>query len=49
MSLAQHLPALQVVLPLISAPLAVLLRRGSVAFALVTAAAWTSFAIAIAL
>ncbi|MBS1229362.1 MAG: dehydrogenase/oxidoreductase [Proteobacteria bacterium] len=49
MSLAQHLPALQVVLPLISAPLAVLLRRGAVAFAIVTAAAWTAFAIAIAL
>ena len=49
MSLAQHLPALQVVLPLISAPLSVLLRRGGVAFALVTAAAWTAFAIAIAL
>jgi len=49
MSLAQHLPALQVVLPLISAPLSVLLRRGSIAFALVTAAAWASFAIAIAL
>ena len=49
MSLAQHLPALQVVLPLISAPLAVLLRRGGLAFAIVTAAAWAAFAIAIAL
>ena len=49
MSLAQHLPALQVVLPLISAPLAVLLRRGRVAFLIVAAAAWTAFAIAIAL
>ena len=49
MSLAQHLPALQVVLPLISAPLAVLLRRGGLAFAMVTAAAWAAFAIAIAL
>lgn len=49
MSLAQHLPALQVVLPLISAPLSVLLRRGGIAFVLVTAAAWASFAIAIAL
>ena len=48
MSLAQHLPALQVVLPLISAPLSVLLRRGGIAFVLVTAAAWASFAIAIA-
>ena len=49
MSLSQHLPALQVVLPLMSAPLAVLLRRGGIAFVLVTAAAWISFAIAIAL
>ena len=49
MSLAQHLPALQVVLPLVSAPLSVLLRRGGIAFALVTAAAWAAFAIAIAL
>lgn len=49
MSLAQHLPALQVVLPLISAPLAVLFRRGGVAFAIVTAAAWTALAISIAL
>ena len=49
MSLAQHLPALQVVLPLISAPLAVLLRRNGLAFAVVTAAAWAAFATAIAL
>ena len=37
MSLALHLPALQVVLPLISAPLAVLLRRRDLAFWMVTA------------
>ena len=49
MSIAQHLPALQIVLPLISAPLSVLMRRGRIAFTLVTAAAWTAFAIAIAL
>lgn len=49
MSLAQHLPALQVVLPLISAPLAVLFRRGALAFAIVTAAAWAAFAIAVTL
>ncbi|HNQ04585.1 MAG TPA: monovalent cation/H+ antiporter subunit D family protein [Thiobacillaceae bacterium] len=49
MSLAQHLPALQVVLPLISAPLAVLLRHGGVAFLLVTAGAWAAFAAAVAL
>lgn len=49
MSLAAHLPALQVVLPLISAPLAVLLRHRGLAFAIVTTAAWASFACAIAL
>ena len=49
MSLAQHLPALQVILPLISAPLAVLFRRGALAFAIVTAAAWAAFAIAVTL
>jgi multicomponent Na+:H+ antiporter subunit D len=49
MSLAAHLPALQVVLPLLSAPLAVLLRHGGVAFALVTAGAWAAFATAIGL
>jgi multicomponent Na+:H+ antiporter subunit D len=49
MSVALHLPALQVVLPLMSAPLAVLLRRGNAAFAVVTAAAWLAFATAIVL
>ncbi len=49
MSLALHLPVLQVVLPLISAPLAVLLRHGGLAFAIVTAAAWAAFACSIAL
>ncbi len=49
MSLAEHLPALQVVIPLVSAPLAVLLRRASLAFAVVTLAAWTAFATAIAI
>ena len=49
MSLAAHLPALQVVVPLVAAPLAVLLRRGTLAFAVVTAAAWAAFATAIAL
>lgn len=49
MSLALHLPALQVVLPLISAPLAVLFRRRALAFAFVTAGAWSAFAAAIAL
>lgn len=49
MSLATQLPALQVVLPLLSAPLAVLLRRGWLAFAMVTAAAWAALAVAIGL
>ncbi len=49
MSLAAHLPALQVVLPLLSAPLAVLLRHGGFAFVIVTAGAWAAFAAAIGL
>jgi len=48
-SLATHLPALQVVLPLASAPLAVLLRHGGLAFAVVTAGAWAALAAAIML
>jgi multicomponent Na+:H+ antiporter subunit D len=48
-SLVTHLPALQVILPLLAAPLAVLLRHGGVAFALVTASAWAAFATAIGL
>jgi multicomponent Na+:H+ antiporter subunit D len=48
-SLAQHLPALQVVVPLIAAPLTVLLRRRSLAFAVVLAASWAAFAIAVLL
>lgn len=47
--LVPHLPVLQVVLPLIAAPLAVLLRNGRLAFYVVTTAAWAAFAIAIAL
>lgn len=49
MNLTQHLPALQVIVPLISAPLAVLLRHGGLAFGLVTAGAWLAFATAMAL
>jgi multicomponent Na+:H+ antiporter subunit D len=48
-SISAHLPALQVVLPLLSAPLAVLLRHGGMAFAIVTAGAWAAFAAAIGL
>ena len=49
MNVTPHLPALQVVIPLIAAPLAVLLRRSTPSFALVTTASWATFAIAIAL
>ena len=48
-SLSAHLPALQVVLPLLSAPFAVLLRHGGFAFGIVTAGAWAAFACAIGL
>jgi multicomponent Na+:H+ antiporter subunit D len=44
-----HLPALQVVIPLIGAVLAGLLRRGSVAFALALVVSWIMPVIAIAL
>ena len=49
MTLAQHLPALQVIVPLMSAPLVVLARRSNAAFVLATAASWSAFAMAIAL
>jgi multicomponent Na+:H+ antiporter subunit D len=49
MNLNQHLPALQVVVPLIAAPLTVLLRRRSLAFAVATAASWVALAIAVTL
>ena len=49
MSLAAHLPVLQVVVPLLAAPLTVLLRRRALAFAVVLAASWASLAIAVAL
>jgi multicomponent Na+:H+ antiporter subunit D len=49
MSLVPHLPALQVVVPLLAAPLTVLLRRRSVAFAVALAASWAALAIALLL
>jgi len=49
MSIAAQLPALQVVLPLISAPIAVLLRHGGFAAGIVTIGAWAAFATAIGL
>ena len=47
--ISEHLPALQVVLPLISAPLIVVVRRESFAWFLATAVSWIGLAIAIAL
>ena len=47
--ISAHLPALQVALPLVTAPLCAILRRGAVAWALTTAVVWLSFAIAIIL
>lgn len=49
MSVAAHLPALQVVVPLLAAPLTVLLRRRSLAFGVALAASWAALAIAILL
>lgn len=49
MSLVSHLPALQVVIPLMAAPLAVLLRHAGFAFLAVTAAAWCAFAVSLGL
>jgi multicomponent Na+:H+ antiporter subunit D len=44
-----HLPALQVVVPLIAAPLIVLVRRAALGWAIALAASFASFAIAVAL
>ncbi|HSQ73185.1 MAG TPA: cation:proton antiporter, partial [Rubrivivax sp.] len=49
MSLANHLPALQVVLPLLAAPLTVLVRRAGLAFVVAVAASWCALAIALML
>ena len=49
MSLLPHLPALQVVIPLIAAPLTVLLRRRSVAFAVAITASWIALLISVIL
>ncbi len=49
MNAAEHLPALQVVLPLAAAPLAVLVRHRLTAFLLVLAAIWGAFAISVLL
>lgn len=49
MNLAPHLPALQVVVPLIAAPLTVLLRRRSLAFMLALIATWAALVTALLL
>ena len=47
--IAQNLPALQVVMPLLGAPLCALLGRGGPAWALTTAIFWAAFAVSAAL
>jgi len=48
--LSQHLPVLQIVIPLVAAPVCVLLRgRGGLAWGLATAASWAALAVSIGL
>ena len=47
--ISAHLPALQVVIPLIGAPICMLLRRRDWAWAFAVAVSWIAFAIAVAL
>jgi multicomponent Na+:H+ antiporter subunit D len=49
MNVDAHLPALQVVVPLLAAPLTVLLRRRTVAFVIATLACWFAFGTALTL
>ena len=49
MSVMQHLPALQVVLPLISAPLTLLLRQRQLAFLTAVGVSWLAFLTALGL
>lgn len=49
MTLAAHLPALQVVLPLAAAPLCALLRSRFIAWAVATGVSWLAFLISLAL
>jgi len=44
-----HLPALQVVLPLLSAPICVLFRKSQIAWIIALAMSWLSLAIAVSL
>jgi multicomponent Na+:H+ antiporter subunit D len=48
-SVAAHLPVLPVLLPLIAAPLCLLLRRRLIVFAFALAVAWNAFALAVQL
>jgi multicomponent Na+:H+ antiporter subunit D len=48
-SLSVHLPALQVVVPLVCAPIIVLLRSGRLAWGIATAVSWAALAAAVAL
>ena len=47
--IAQHFPVLQVVLPLIAAPLMILLRRGTLAWLLAVIVSWTGLFISLSL
>ncbi len=47
--MGDHLPVLQVIVPLLAAPLCLLLTRGALAWALATAAAWYALYVALAL
>ena len=49
MGITNHLPILQVVVPLIAAPLMVVLRRGVLAWLLAVAVSWSALAVAAAL
>ena len=42
-----HLPALQVVVPLLAAPFCALFRKGPLAWAIAMASSWVAFAIAV--
>ncbi len=49
MSVVQHLPALQVAIPLLAAPLCAMMVRPNIAWPFAVAASWVTFAISIAL
>ena len=49
MNLESHLPALQVVIPLLAAPLTVLLRQRDLAFLVVLVASWASLLVSVLL